>query len=58
MIWPLIVGFAQVYVAVHFPFDVLAGFLIGAILGILCYLLYLWIEPSIKSEYHKLTLNH
>ena len=58
LIWPLIVGFAQVYVAVHFPFDVLAGFLIGAILGMLCYLLYLWIEPSIKSEYHNLTLNH
>ncbi|HQX44358.1 MAG: phosphatase PAP2 family protein [Saprospiraceae bacterium] len=58
LIWPLIVGFAQVYVAVHFPFDVLAGFLIGAILGMLCYLLYFWIEPSIKSEYHKLTLNH
>ncbi|HRG31694.1 MAG: phosphatase PAP2 family protein [Saprospiraceae bacterium] len=50
LIWPLIVGFAQIYVAVHFPFDVLAGFVIGSFLAIICYYIYLWFEPSIKTS--------
>jgi len=31
--WALIVGFAQIYVGVHFPVDVLMGFIWGAIVG-------------------------
>jgi len=50
LIWPLIVGFAQIYVAVHFPFDVLAGFVIGSFLAIICYYIYLWFEPSLKTS--------
>jgi undecaprenyl-diphosphatase len=40
MIWALAVGYAQVYVGVHFPFDVLAGSLLGALLGLLVAVLY------------------
>jgi undecaprenyl-diphosphatase len=38
--WALAIGYAQVYVGVHFPFDVLAGCLLGAIVGVLVAKLY------------------
>jgi undecaprenyl-diphosphatase len=33
IIWALLIGFAQIYVGVHYPGDVLVGFFIGAIIG-------------------------
>lgn len=33
--WALVIVYAQVYVGVHYPFDVLAGALIGSVLGYL-----------------------
>lgn len=32
-VWPILVSYAQVYVGVHYPFDVLAGAVVGMILG-------------------------
>ena len=40
LIWPILIGFAQVFVGVHFPLDVLVGYILGNILGILVYLVY------------------
>lgn len=40
MIWALAVGYAQVYVGVHFPMDVFAGSLLGAAIGLLIALIY------------------
>lgn len=37
LLWALIVGFAQIYVGVHYPFDVLGGFLWGGIIAISFY---------------------
>ncbi len=31
--WALSIGLAQVYVGVHYPFDILAGSLLGAVIG-------------------------
>ncbi len=32
-IWAAIIGFAQIYVGVHYPFDVLCGSLLGILIG-------------------------
>lgn len=34
-LWPISISFAQVYVGVHYPSDVLGGIMIGCILGLL-----------------------
>ncbi|MBK8556199.1 MAG: phosphatase PAP2 family protein [Lewinellaceae bacterium] len=33
LLWAAVISFAQVYVGVHYPGDVLAGALLGAIIG-------------------------
>ncbi len=33
ILWAISIGFAQVYVGVHYPFDVLCGFIYGGLLG-------------------------
>lgn len=40
LLWALAVGYAQVYVGVHFPFDVLVGSLLGVVIGLLISRLY------------------
>lgn len=33
-IWAALIGYAQIYVGVHYPFDVLAGSILGMLIGI------------------------
>ena len=40
MCWALVIAFAQVYVGVHYPVDVIAGYLIGTTNGIFFFYLY------------------
>ncbi|MEO6190259.1 MAG: phosphatase PAP2 family protein [Saprospiraceae bacterium] len=40
LFWPILIGFAQVFVGVHFPIDVIAGWLVGLITGSLVYFLF------------------
>jgi membrane-associated phospholipid phosphatase len=35
-IWPALIGYAQIYVGVHYPLDVLCGSILGAITGYFC----------------------
>lgn len=37
VIWSLLVGYSRIYLGVHFPGDVITGFVIGAILGNIFY---------------------
>jgi undecaprenyl-diphosphatase len=46
--WPLLFGYSRIYVGVHFPTDVLLGFLLGAIIGWIFYKLSLLIIKKIN----------
>jgi undecaprenyl-diphosphatase len=45
MIWPVIIGFAQVYVGVHYPADIFGGFIFG---GIIAMILRYGVWPVLK----------
>jgi|TARA_B110000046_G_scaffold159945_1_gene172732 undecaprenyl-diphosphatase len=38
--WALLVGYSRAYLGVHYPGDVIVGFLIGSFFGYLCYQLH------------------
>lgn len=42
LIWPLLIGFAQIYIGVHFPLDILSGWALGFGLGLIFYFGYCW----------------
>lgn len=35
--WPILIGFAQIYVGVHYPFDIIAGFFYGEFVVLILY---------------------
>jgi undecaprenyl-diphosphatase len=39
-IWASVVSYSRIYLGVHYPFDVLGGAALGAVIGYLVYLLY------------------
>ncbi len=45
-LWALSIGFAQVYVGVHYPLDVLGGFVLGGLISGLVYTVYIRIFPN------------
>ena len=48
--WAIIIGYAQIYVGVHYPFDVISGFLLGGIIAYVCYWLFYQLFPSLKQK--------
>ena len=46
--WALSIGFAQIYVGVHYPSDVVAGFILGALIA--CFNYYV-VLPFLKKWY-------
>ena len=51
--WASLIGYAQVYVGRHFPFDVAAGALLGLLVGMFTakFFEYLWESDKIFNEY-------
>jgi len=46
LLWAFIVSFAQVYVGVHYPLDILGGALLGAFIGYLIGLIFRVVVPD------------
>ncbi|MEO7176581.1 MAG: phosphatase PAP2 family protein [Saprospiraceae bacterium] len=49
--WALLVGFAQIYVGVHYPVDVMGGFILGAAIAIVIFLVYRKLPQSLLLEW-------
>jgi membrane-associated phospholipid phosphatase len=52
--WFLSIGFAQIYVGVHYPLDVIAGFIVGGIVALAMYKLFIYLHPQwiVPKELH------
>jgi len=44
--WAVAVSFAQMYVGVHYPFDILAGAALGTLIGLFTSSLFLFFQPD------------
>ena len=44
--WAASISFAQIYVGVHYPIDILAGATLGSIIGFLTASLFLYFQPN------------
>ncbi|MDV7188169.1 phosphatase PAP2 family protein [Lutibacter sp. TH_r2] len=49
LIWALLVGYSRIYIGVHFPLDVLTGFLFGILYASIFYYLVKLLFKKIKS---------
>ncbi|MCO6461479.1 MAG: phosphatase PAP2 family protein [Saprospiraceae bacterium] len=50
ILWALVIGFAQIYVGVHYPLDVICGFVVGGLIGWMCTLILRSTFPEFFRE--------
>lgn len=48
LIWPIAISYAQVYVGVHYPMDVIGGLVIGLFLGFIPSILFNWLLSKLE----------
>lgn len=49
-LWPLIFAYSRIYLGLHYPLDIMCGFLFGAISGFLIFKLYQFAQRSYFPE--------
>jgi len=49
-LYPLIFAYSRIYLGLHFPLDILSGYLFGSLVGILFYRIYIIISSKMKTE--------
>lgn len=58
MLWPLLFSYSRIYLGVHYPFDILAGFILGSCLSLLfIFITMKIIRPTPKEENYPYTIN-
>jgi undecaprenyl-diphosphatase len=50
ILWATLVSYSRIYLGVHYPGDVLGGAVLGFLLGLLIYRLYLLVEKKIPTD--------
>lgn len=52
LVWAAAISFAQVYVGVHYPLDVIGGALLGSLIGLIIGFIYRYIQPDLTPATH------
>lgn len=50
-LWPLIFAYSRIYLGLHYPLDILCGYLFGFITGFLMYNCYNWAQKKYSPVY-------
>ncbi len=48
--WAAIISFAQIYVGVHYPLDIIGGAILGTLIGVLTGYVFRLIQPNLRPE--------
>jgi undecaprenyl-diphosphatase len=48
LLWASLVSYSRVYLAVHYPGDIITGGVIGVFLGVVFFNLYIWSDKKLK----------
>lgn len=57
ILWALVTGYSRIYLGVHYPFDVLTGFVFGVLLGMLFFQLQRWARRKFVNEHPQQGIN-
>jgi undecaprenyl-diphosphatase len=49
-LYPLIFAYSRIYLGLHFPLDIISGYIFGSLTGILFYRIYILIFTKLKTE--------
>lgn len=56
LIWALLTGYSRIYLGVHYPLDILGGFLVGLLAALFCLWLLKKIRPQVFDK--RMITNH
>lgn len=49
-VWPLLIGYTRIYLGVHYPGDILAGFFVGFLCAMVVYAVFLFVENHLDNR--------
>jgi undecaprenyl-diphosphatase len=50
VLWAVLIGYSRIYLAAHFPFDVVAGAILGVVAGYIVFSLYLPVSKTVYKN--------